>query len=72
MAVTEIAFNSIINASIKKAPFEVFYGENNLLLVDLLLSRESSINPHAYTFASKMKQIVKKVKSSLHDAKQAQ
>ena len=46
MAFTEMAINSNINASIKKAPFEVLYGENIPLPVDLLLSRESSINPH--------------------------
>ena len=59
VAVTEMAINSTINASIKKAPFEVLYGENIPLPdVDLLLFRESSINPHAHTFARKMKQLV--------------
>ena len=33
VAITKLAINSTINASIKKAPFEVFYGENNLLPV---------------------------------------
>ena len=55
MAVTEIAINSKINASIKKALFEVLNGENIPLPVDLLLSRESSINPYAHTFSKKMK-----------------
>ena len=55
MAVTEMAINSTINASINKAPFEVLYGENIPLPVDLLLSRESSINPNAHNFARKMK-----------------
>ena len=68
MAVTEMAINFTINASINKAPFKVFYGENIPLPIDLLLSRESSINPHAHTFASKMKQLVDKVKSAMHDA----
>ena len=68
VAVTEMAINSTNNASINKAPFEVFYGENIPLPVDLLLSRESSIIPHAYTFASKMKQLVNKVKSAMHNA----
>ena len=68
MAVTEIAINSTINASINKALFEVLYGENIPLPVDLLLSRESSINPHAYKFARKMKQLITKVKSAMHDA----
>ena len=54
MAVTEIAINSTINASINKSPFEVIYGKNTRFPVDLLLSRESSINPHAHTFARKM------------------
>ena len=39
LAVTKMAINSTINASIKKALFEVFYSENIPLLVDLLLSR---------------------------------
>ena len=55
MAATEMAINSIINASINKALFEVLYGESIPLPVVLLLSRESSINPHAHTFDSKMK-----------------
>ena len=45
--IIEIAINSTINASIKKEPFEVLYGKYTTLPVDLLLPRESSINPHA-------------------------
>ena len=63
-----MAINSTINASISKALFEVLCGENTLLPIDLLLPRETSINPHAYLFVSKIKQIVKKVKSAMHDA----
>ena len=54
MAITEVAINSTINASNNKALFEVFYIENIWLPIDFLLLIESSINPHAYTFASKM------------------
>ena len=68
VAITEIAINSTFNASINKALFEFLFGENIPLLVDLLLSREFSINPHAYTFARKIKQLVKQVKSAIHDA----
>ena len=60
VAVTKMATNSTTNASINKDPFEVLYGESTLLPIDLLLSRESSINPHAHTFASKIKQLVTK------------
>ena len=63
-----MAINSTINYSINKAPFEVLYGNNTLLHVDLLLSKESSISPHAHTFANKMKQLVNKVKHAIHDA----
>ena len=42
--------------------------ESTLLFVDLLLSRESSMNPNAYRFASKKKQQVDEVKSAMHDA----
>ena len=63
-----MAINSTINSSINKAPSKVLYGENILLPVDLLLSRESSINPNAYKFSIKLKQLVKKVKSATHDA----
>ena len=62
-----MAINSTINASINKAPFEFLYGENILLPVDLLLYRESSINSYAHTFASKMRQLVNKVKSAMHE-----
>ena len=68
VAVIEMAINSTINAHISKAPFEVLYCENIPLPIDLLLSRESSINPYAHTFASKMKQPVTKVKSIIHAA----
>ena len=68
LAVTEMAINSTINASINKAPFEVLYSKNTLLPVDLLLSKVSSINPHAYIFASKMQQLGNKVKHAMHDA----
>ena len=68
LVVTEMAINSTIIARINKAPLEVLYGENILFPVDLLVSRESSINPHAYTFASKMKQLVTNVKNAMHNA----
>ena len=55
VAVTEIAINSKNNASIKKALVEVLNGEKIPLPVDLLLSRESSINPYSHTFFRKMK-----------------
>ena len=42
-----------------------------LLPLALLLSRESSIKPHAYTFGSKMKHLVNRVLSAMHDALQA-
>ena len=57
-----------INASINKALFEVLYCKKIPLPADLLLSRESHINPHAYKFASKMKQLVNKFKRTTHDA----
>ena len=66
--VTEMAINSTINAIINKAPFKVLYSKNTPLPVNLLLSREFSISPHAYSFAIKMKQLVNKVKNSMHDA----
>ena len=68
MAVTEMPINSTINASINKAPFEFLYGENIPLPVDLLLFRESSINPYSHTFTSKMTQPVNKLKSAIHNA----
>ena len=64
----EIAINFTINDNICKEPFEVLLGKNIPLFVDLLLSRESSINPQAYKFASKMKQLGDKVKSAIHNA----
>ena len=54
VVVTEMAINSIIDASIDKALFEVPYGENIPLHIDLLLSRESPINLRAYIFAIKI------------------
>ena len=48
VAITEIAINSTIKASIQKSPFEIVYSEKILLPVDLLLSRESSINTQAH------------------------
>ena len=68
VSVTEMAINSTINASINKVPFDILYVENILLSIDLLLSRESSINPYAHNFASKMKQLATKLKSAIHDA----
>ena len=62
-----MAINSTINASINKVPFEFLYSENIPLPVDVLLSTASSINPHAHRFASKLKQLFKKVKSAIHD-----
>ena len=64
VAFTEMA----INTSIKKAPFKVLCSENIPLPVDLFLSREFSINPHAHMLANKMKHLVNKVKSAMHDA----
>ena len=55
MAVTEMAINSTITASIQKALFEVLQGKNNPLAIDFLLFRESSINPHAHKFTCKIK-----------------
>ena len=55
VAMTEMAINSTLYASINKVPFEVFYGENILFPIDLLLVRELLINPHAHTSARKMK-----------------
>ena len=68
VAITEMAINSTINVSINKALFKVVYGENIPLLVYMLLSIESSINPHAHIFARNIKQLDNKVKSAMHDA----
>ena len=68
MTITKMAINSTTNERIWKVPFEVLYGENIPLTIKLLFSRESSINPLAYTFHSKMKQLVDKVKGGMHDA----
>ena len=68
VAVAEMDINSTINARINKALFKVLYGENILLSIDLLLSREFSINSHAYTFAIKMKHLINKVKKAIHSA----
>ena len=58
LAVTEMAINSTINASINKALFELLYGENTPLPVDLLLFRESSIDPHTHIFSSNIKKLI--------------
>ena len=63
-----MAINSTINASINKAPFEVLYIESIPFPINLLLSRECSIKPHAYKFASKIKQLVNKVKNAMDNA----
>ena len=55
VAFTGMAINSTIYASITKALFEVLYGENIPLPIDLLLSRDSYIKPQANKFTSKMK-----------------
>ena len=68
MAVAVVAINSTINASINKALFEIPYGKITPLPDDYLLPRESSINPHAYMFGSKMKQQFNKIKSPMYDA----
>ena len=62
-----MSINSIINASIQKAPFEVPYGKKKPLPIDLLLSRESFINPYVHKLSSKMKQLIYKVKSAMND-----
>ena len=68
VAVIKMAIDSTINTSIQKAPFKVLHGENIPLPVDLLLSREFSINPQAYKFTIKLKQLVYKVKNAMHNA----
>ena len=67
-----MAINSTINASINKAAFDIFYCENTPLPIELLLSREFSIKPHAYMYARNIKQLVNKVKSAMYNALQAQ
>ena len=62
-----MAINFTINANFLKAPFEVLYGENIPLPVDLLLFRESSISQQAHKFASKIIQLVYRVKSTIHN-----
>ena len=62
-----MAINFTINAIIQKAPFEVIYRVNIPLLVNLLLSREPSLNPHTYKFASKIKNLDNNVKSTMHN-----
>ena len=64
VAVIEMA----INESILKTPFEVLYSENTLFPVELLLSREPSLNSYTHKFSSKMQQLVDKVKCAMHDA----
>ena len=67
MAAIEITINSTINVSIQKALFEVLYGKNIPLPVDLLLSRDSAINPQEHKFARKIKQLNYQVKRIMHD-----
>ena len=67
VVITEIAINSTITASISKAFFEVPYGENIPLYVDLLLFKESSINFNAHKFARKIKQLLNKVKCAIYN-----
>ena len=55
LAVTDMAINTTINASINKAQFGVLYAKISPLSIDLLLPRETSISPYAHTFARKMK-----------------
>ena len=68
VAFTEMAINSTINASINKASFKIFHDENIPLPISLLLSRESSFNSYAQTFANNIKQLVSKVKCTIHYA----
>ena len=68
VAVTAMNINSTINASIQKVLVEVLYSENIPLPVDLLLSRESSINPQALKSANKLKQFVDKIKNAMYNA----
>ena len=63
-----MAINFTVNASIKKAPFKVLYNKIIAFFIDLLLRRESSINPHTYNYARKTKQLVTKVNSTMHTA----
>ena len=63
-----MAINSASNSSIQKAPFKVLYSQNIPLPIDLLLYRESIINPHAQKFTSKLKQLVTKAKYATYDA----
>ena len=72
IALAELAINSTVNASINKAPFEVLYGENIPLPVDLLLARDSTIDPHASSFATKMQSLVKSIQKAMHTAQLAQ
>ena len=55
MAITEMAINSTINTRVKKAPFEIFYGKSIPFPIDLLFSRELSIDLQADSFTSKIK-----------------
>ena len=63
-----MAIISTINVTIQKTPFEVIYGETIPLPIDLVLYRETSINPHTHKLASKLKQLVDKVKSAMYNA----
>ena len=63
-----MAINSFINARINKVPFKILFGDKIPLPVNLLLYRESTINPYTYAFIKKVRQLVSKVKSAMHDA----
>ena len=67
VAVNKMAINSIISTSIWKSILKSS-GENTPLSVDLLLSKESSINPHTYKLTIKITKLVEKVKSAMHNA----
>ena len=64
-----MAIKSNINASIKKAPFEVFHDESIPLSFDLLLSHQSGTNPQVQKFTRKTQ---KKFKAAMFDYQQLQ
>ena len=68
MAIIKMVINFTINASNQKAPFEILYGKTIPLLVDFLLSRESSINLQAHKSSTKIKKLLKKVKYAIYNA----
>ena len=67
-----MAINTTVNASIGKAPFEVLYGGNIPMPVDIILSNQSTVDPYATTFASKMQSLVKAIKSAMSEAQASQ